>query len=72
MTKIIGEMWKYLDPKLKERYEMEYELNRKQVAQQRMIYEQQYGRQVKSRKSKKVRRAMRHIRNTIDRGLEYY
>ena len=72
VTKIIGEMWKYLDPKLKERYEMEYEINRREVAKRRQAYEQQYGRQVKSRKSKKVKRAMRAIRNTIDKGFSYY
>jgi hypothetical protein len=31
-------MWKYLDPKLKERYEMEYEINRKTALVERQHY----------------------------------
>lgn len=29
ITRIIGDMWKYLDNNLKRRYENEYEINRK-------------------------------------------
>jgi hypothetical protein len=66
ITRIIGDMWKYLDPKLKERYEQEYDLNRKQVAAERSKYENEFGRQAKSRKSKKLKRAMVHIRRYFD------
>ena len=31
-TRIIGDMWKYLEERLRERYEQEYAINRKQVA----------------------------------------
>jgi len=60
-------MWKYLDPKLKERYEQEYELNRKAAQAERQRYELMYGRQAKSRRSKKVRRAMAQLRKVFDR-----
>jgi hypothetical protein len=59
-------MWKYLDPKLKSRYEQEYEINKKEVAAERSRYESEYGRQAKSRKSKKVKRAMMSIRRYFD------
>ena len=32
ITRIIGDMWKYLEQRLKDRYEQEYVINRKQVA----------------------------------------
>jgi hypothetical protein len=66
ITRIIGDMWKYLDPNLKQRYEQEYEINKKQVAAERTRYECEYGKQAKSRKSKKLRRAMVSIRRYFD------
>jgi hypothetical protein len=68
ITRIIGDMWKYLDPKLKQRYEQEYEINKKQVAAERMRYESEYGRQVRSAKSRKVKRALSSIRRFFDHG----
>ena len=72
ITKVIGDMWKCLDPDLKGRYEMEYEINRKDAAQKRAEYESNWGRQSKSRKSKKVKRAMKQIKNLVDRGVDFY
>jgi len=66
ITRIIGDMWKELDPKLKERYEQEYQINKKTAAEERSNYERVYGRQAKSRRSKKVKRAMVQIRRYFD------
>lgn len=38
ITRIIGDMWKYLDLRLKERYENEYSINKKQAAEDRNRY----------------------------------
>lgn len=66
ITRIIGDMWKYLDERLKRRYELEYEINKKQVAEERSRYESEFGRQARSRKSKKLRRAMVQLRRFFD------
>jgi hypothetical protein len=69
ITKIIAEMWKMLEPNLKKRYEDEYQINKRTVAEERRLYEEEFGRQVKSRRSKKVRRALGQIRKYFDRDF---
>lgn len=66
VTRIIGDMWKTLDPKLKQRYEEEYQINMKQVAAERKRYEASYGRQVRSKNSKKVKNGLAAVRRFFD------
>jgi hypothetical protein len=67
ITRVIGEMWKSIEPALKERYEQESMLNRQIVEEQKRRYEEMYGRP-KSGRNKKVKRDMKQIRKLFEEG----